>query len=253
MTTKYVQNWFARGDDDLALVKLILEKGTGSPNLACFHAQQAAEKYLKGFLAHHELHVRKVHDLLILVEDCKGADPSFVQIREDAGYLTQFYIESRYPDDFVAFQRNDADTALEAVIRIKEFVLKKIEADTPSIAGFGISSIIIALAAAILLGGGFFAYKYQQYLRSIEYTGYTSPIQLPPQEVPDTLSWKTYRNEEYGFEVKYPKEWYYTGGERGNLQYLLCFNPRGLSGDCSFLLTLNHNTTLDAWIDRWKE
>ena len=47
--TKYVADWFSRSDDDLVLVKLILEKGTGSPNLACFHAQQAAEKYLKGF------------------------------------------------------------------------------------------------------------------------------------------------------------------------------------------------------------
>ena len=127
--TKYVSDWFARADEDLTLVRLILEQGTGSPNLACFHAQQAAEKYLKGFLAHGDLHVRKVHDLQVLLGECVKLDPSFAQLHEDGIFLNQFYIESRYPDDFVAFEREDAEKAFAAAARIKEFVLNKIEAD----------------------------------------------------------------------------------------------------------------------------
>ncbi|MBI3442632.1 MAG: HEPN domain-containing protein [Candidatus Sungbacteria bacterium] len=46
----------------MTLVELMREKGTVSPNLACFHVRQAAEKYLKGFLAYHDLHIRKVHN-----------------------------------------------------------------------------------------------------------------------------------------------------------------------------------------------
>ncbi len=34
-----------------------------------------------------------------------------------------------------------------------------------------------------------------------------TPIQVEPENLIDTSDWKTYRNEEYGFEVKYPKEW----------------------------------------------
>lgn len=123
--TTYIADWFARGDDDLALVELIREKGMGSPNLACFHAQQAAEKYLKGFLAYHELHVRKIHDVEALVEDCRKIDEYFFDLQDDARFLNQFYIESRYPDDFVVFAPEDGAKARDAALRIKEFVLKK--------------------------------------------------------------------------------------------------------------------------------
>ena len=152
MTTKYVQNWFARAEEDLALVILILKKGTGSPNLACFHAQQAAEKYLKGFLAHHDLHVRKIHDVEMLRSESEKADPAFTQLQTDAIFLNQFYIESRYPDDFIAFERKDAEKALAAALRIKEFVLTRVAQDKQN--GFGVGAVIIALATVILLGGG---------------------------------------------------------------------------------------------------
>lgn len=159
MTTSYVKSWFARGDDDLALIKLILEKGTGSSNLACFHAQQAAEKYLKGFLAHHDLHVRKIHDLEVLLEDCKNIDPSFVELQDSARFLSQFYTESRYPDDYVEFPREDAEKSFEAGLRIKKFILKKIESARVK-GGFGAIGIIAVVAVLVVLaGGGYFVYQ----------------------------------------------------------------------------------------------
>ena len=118
--THYVQSWFARADEDLALVNLVLEKGTGSPNLACFHTQQAAEKYLKGFLAHHETHARKIHDLKTLTDECQKIDSLFSQLHNDAQYLNQFYIESRYPDDFIAFGYEDAEKAFDNMLECYE-------------------------------------------------------------------------------------------------------------------------------------
>ena len=49
--TKYVRYWFERGNDDLRACEILM-KENGTPNTICFHAQQAAEKYLKGFLAY---------------------------------------------------------------------------------------------------------------------------------------------------------------------------------------------------------
>ena len=126
MLTEYAKSWFLRGDEDLSLIAAVSDEKDVSPNLICFHAQQAGEKYLKGFLAYHELHVRKVHDLQVLVEDCKTVDPAFVDLEESVEFLNQFYIESRYPDDYTEFSSDEAREATEAAQKIKKFILSKI-------------------------------------------------------------------------------------------------------------------------------
>lgn len=82
--------------------------------------------------------------------------------------------------------------------------------------GFGATGILIALVILIILaGGGFFAYQYFQ-IKNLGGQGEketvqgTSASRLPSQpsitEI-DTSAWKTYRNEKYGFEVRYPSDW----------------------------------------------
>lgn len=125
--TKYVKDWFLRADDDLLLIKTMLKENSFSPNPLCFHAQQAAEKYLKGFLAHNDLHVRKIHDLEVLMEDCIKIDESFGKLRGAIKSLNRFYIESRYPDDYIQFSPDDAKQANKAAKEIKKFILDKIK------------------------------------------------------------------------------------------------------------------------------
>ena len=123
--SKYVADWFARGDDDLKTAETLLGE-EGIPNVICFHTQQAGEKYLKGFLAHHEKHIRKIHDLDTLVNACKDVDASFESLRDATHCLAQFYVESRYPDDYIEFHRGDAEKAFDAALRIKAFVVEKL-------------------------------------------------------------------------------------------------------------------------------
>ena|SRR3990167_253470 len=123
--TKYVADWLARASEDLDVVALLLRE-QGSANTACFHAQQAAEKLLKGFLAHHERHVRKVHDLKVLLTACAEIDHSCEQLRDDVAYLSKFYIEARYPSDISEFSLEEAKKAHEAASRIREFIHEKL-------------------------------------------------------------------------------------------------------------------------------
>lgn len=123
--TKYVADWIARADEDIYTAELLL-KEKGAPNQICFHAQQAAEKYLKAFLAFYEKHIRKIHDLDSLSAECYEIDHSFSEIRADGTYLTGFYLGARYPGDMPEFDLEEGKKALESAKRIKSFVLTKI-------------------------------------------------------------------------------------------------------------------------------
>ena len=76
----------------------------------------------------------------------------------------------------------------------------------------GISSligIIIIVAVAVAAVGSIFAYQYYSMPKEV----IKNPvIEIPNTETPkieapknETASWKTYRNDEYGFEFKYPE------------------------------------------------
>ena len=67
--------------------------------------------------------------------------------------------------------------------------------------------IAIVAVFAVIVGVGILGY-----LRMIEEEFKIPPLDIPEKVIEDeTADWLTYRNEEYGFEVKYPKEWYVEG------------------------------------------
>lgn len=54
--------------------------------------------------------------------------PGIKAIDEAAALLNQHYIETRYVEDYPEFFWQDAEVALAAAAKIKEFVLKKVKA-----------------------------------------------------------------------------------------------------------------------------
>lgn len=124
--TDYVKSWFLRADEDLLAIKLLLEEN-GPANIICFHAQQVGEKYLKGFLAYHDKHARKIHNLPILLDECQKIDPACRELESEVNYLNQFYMETRYPGDIPDFSLNEAKKALEAATKVRDFILEKVK------------------------------------------------------------------------------------------------------------------------------
>jgi HEPN domain-containing protein len=68
------RGWFRKADSDLADARRTAAS-EGPYDTACFHAQQAVEKYLKGFLAWKSLVVPRTHDLEELQRLCTQLEP----------------------------------------------------------------------------------------------------------------------------------------------------------------------------------
>lgn len=187
-----IDQWIEKATEDELTCQSILKHKDAPSGPVCFCAQQMAEKYLKALLIFHSQDFPKIHDLKRLATLLEPYVKNIFELEEKFNVLNKFYAVTRYPGDFPeGFSWKDAEEAFEAAIRIKEFVLEKIKAQK---SGFGIVGIILVIAAVAILGGGYWYWQ-------------TSIETLPENPVvaeSDFTGWKTYRNEKYGFEVKYP-------------------------------------------------
>ena len=117
--------WFAKADDDLEIARRALQPDRPLPAIACFHAQQCAEKYLKGYLVAHDVPFRFVHDLAYLTRLCTGLDAAFEDLRPAAKFLNAYIATARYPSE--AAPEPDIEAARAAIRRaqqIADFVLR---------------------------------------------------------------------------------------------------------------------------------
>ncbi len=66
---------------------------------AVFHAQQACEKTMKGFLAWHDRPFGKTHNLVELGRACVSIAPELEPVLRRAGPLTEYAWRFRYPGE----------------------------------------------------------------------------------------------------------------------------------------------------------
>jgi HEPN domain-containing protein len=90
------QDWFVLADLDLQATEILLAEDGPLP-IAAFHLQQAAEKYLKGYLLSTGWSLRRIHDLEVLISEAADRDEDFAEFLEPCQRITEYYIESRYP------------------------------------------------------------------------------------------------------------------------------------------------------------
>jgi HEPN domain-containing protein len=115
------EKWFKFADNDLQAAKKLAGEFN---NIACFHCQQSAEKYLKGLLILLEKEFRKSHDLNYLLDLLECSAPE--EIMSAAELLTEYSVESRYPGDFSAINDQETQDVIKEAELIKAFVLNKI-------------------------------------------------------------------------------------------------------------------------------
>ena len=87
---------------------------------ACFHAQQCAEKYLKGKLQEVEVPFAKTHDLLALLAACLPKEPMWELLRRPLRVLNLYSVELRYPGE--SADKKMAQEALTAARAVRTAV-----------------------------------------------------------------------------------------------------------------------------------
>ena len=122
-----VHRWLAKAEEDIQLARRALDPEAPLTAGACFHCQQAAEKYLKAVLVQLNIEFPRTHDLAELVRLVASEFPEVSHLREKADLLSEYAVEIRYPDAAYTPSETEAREALEAAMDIKGFCLTRLD------------------------------------------------------------------------------------------------------------------------------
>jgi len=120
------RRWLLQGEQDLNDAEFNLSGKRY--NVACFLAQQSAEKVLKAYLFSKGAEEVWGHSVAELCKDAQTFDPEFKQLETIAGPLDKYYIPTRYPNALPggipsrAFDENDAKSAIRLAKEVIDFV-----------------------------------------------------------------------------------------------------------------------------------
>ena len=122
----FVQEWLGKAEGDLRSAQHLLTLPQPDYFTAAFHAQQAAEKFLKAFLVRHQIPFPKSHDIQELLGLAGGVIAGLKAELASAAMLTPFGVDFRYPGEQIA----DLWTAREAVEearRVREVIQQHLQ------------------------------------------------------------------------------------------------------------------------------
>jgi HEPN domain-containing protein len=119
--------WLAKAENDLLNIENNLAARLIPWDTICFHAQQAAEKLLKGFLVFHGRELIRTHDLVALLSACVQVEPSLAKLQQDCQRLTYYAVASRYPDDLNDPDEKDGHEMIEGVRRVRTEILSRLK------------------------------------------------------------------------------------------------------------------------------
>ena len=123
-----VAQWLARADEDLSVARHLLAEKLPYHGAIGFHAQQAAEKFLKAYLVAHQVEFPKTHDLGRLLDLIAPVDGALATALSAAVQLTDYGVDVRYPGDLPQLDDDDAERAVDRAAEVRDAVTSRLEA-----------------------------------------------------------------------------------------------------------------------------
>ena len=124
-----VVEWIEKAEGDYSTAgREVRTRRHPNYDAVCFHAQQAAEKYLKAFLQKHGTAFPKTHSLIELLELCLSLDASFELQRSFLVLLDRYAVRYRYPGE--SAEKAEARQVFKAVTIVREFMRSRLGINT---------------------------------------------------------------------------------------------------------------------------
>jgi HEPN domain-containing protein len=118
----FVQQWLSKAQQDLRGAEVILAGDFEDYGNVGFHAQQAAEKYIKALLVRHQIEFPKTHDIAHLRELVARVDRNLADRLAAADVLTPYGVEFRYPGE-PPLSRDQGRHALKLAEQVRDMAL----------------------------------------------------------------------------------------------------------------------------------
>ena len=116
-----VEQWLAKAEIDFGVAEHLVSEGRYL-NVVGFHAQQAAEKFLKALLVRCQIEFPKTHNLGELLDLVGRADQDLAQSLRHIIALNPYGAEIRYPGDLPEMTMPAAQSAIGLAAQVREAV-----------------------------------------------------------------------------------------------------------------------------------
>ena len=98
--SKRFYTWLDNAQEDIIAAQILITNQR-CYKLAAFHCQQTLEKVFKAYVLFKSKKLLDGHNLLWLCRQAMKIDKSFVDFMDESALINHYYIESRYPSDFL--------------------------------------------------------------------------------------------------------------------------------------------------------
>ena len=127
---KIVYDWVNKANQDIRSAQILLTQKPPLLYPACFHAQQAAEKYLKTLLTWWHIEVPKTHELGKLLKMIEVRDSDLAAKLLDVIVLNTYAVDIRYPGDQPEPSQAESHEALALAIQVCDEILPLLPLDS---------------------------------------------------------------------------------------------------------------------------
>lgn len=119
-----VPSWLKKANIDLITVNWLVLIEPVILDTACFHCQQAIEKFLKAFLIYRGENVGRTHNLEFLLSECLNYNSEFASF--DLRPFAVFAVDIRYPESSINPKIDEVKDYYTIAVAVKKLVEKLI-------------------------------------------------------------------------------------------------------------------------------